>query len=153
MAGRTTKAQREVRYQKVVELLLGGAGRPQIVRHASDKWGVTSRTADNYLRVALGRIGAEARFDRDRELGRAIMRLNYLYSRCLIAEPVRLKLAARIVGQQCVLLGLNAPTKVAITEDDAPMAEWTDKELEVRRVELASRLKKTNGQGDILTQQ
>lgn len=52
MAKKTTKAQRAQRVQVVYELLLLDTPRGIIVRYCSNQWGVSSKTADNYVQSA-----------------------------------------------------------------------------------------------------
>lgn len=63
MAVKTSEHEKIQRIHEVYRLLVKGASRFRIVQHASKKWGVSDRTADNYL--------AEARKLLDRDLEHA----------------------------------------------------------------------------------
>ena len=56
MAKKTTKAQRVLRVHTVSELLLSDTPRNDIVQYGKDKWGVSSKTVDNYIGSASSSI-------------------------------------------------------------------------------------------------
>jgi hypothetical protein len=49
MAMKTSEHERIQRVHEVYRLLVKGASRFRVIRHASEKWDVSERTADNYL--------------------------------------------------------------------------------------------------------
>ena len=60
MAKKTTKAQRVLRIRAIYELLLTDAPRGDIIRYCYEKWGVSSKTVDNYLQSASALIIEQA---------------------------------------------------------------------------------------------
>ena len=64
MGKRATKVDKQVRINELVKLISNGAVTSDLIRFASDHWGVTDRQAENYIREAREVIIADINQDR-----------------------------------------------------------------------------------------
>ena len=102
MGRKGTKAETELRVMEFITILAGGGKRSDCVRHASDNWGVGSRTVDQYLSLARDQIRA------DWDLQRPQMIAD------LLAQYSTLQMEARQRGQLSVALGcINNAARLA----------------------------------------
>ena len=78
---------------EVYKLLLKGVSRPEVVQFCAEKWGVTDRTADNY--IALAKTDIYERIERDFDRSFALMhhRLEDLYKRSMKLQDYKTALA------------------------------------------------------------
>lgn len=105
---KVTVAERDRRVTEVFTMILRGASRDDILRHASSEgWDVCDRAVDAYVRRARDRFAAMAQTTRDEELAQARARLDDLYQRAFRTQDY--KLAASVQADRQKLLGLYAP--------------------------------------------
>lgn len=114
---RITKAEKERRVTQIVELLLNGVSRAQILQFAAKSgWKVADRSVDDYIAAATEQIKTSAAYDRDYEIAKAKERLEYLYQTNMIKQDHRE--ARMVIKAQAELMGLDAPSKTALTDLD-----------------------------------
>lgn len=113
-----TKAEHEQRLSQIHALLVNNLSRKDICRYVSEKttWGLTERSIDRYIAEATKMIQASAAFSRDLELGKAIARINDLYSRAHRVQDYKTCLAVQ--RELSELLGLYAPKRMEHTGPD-----------------------------------
>lgn len=95
MSRKATHAEVEERVTEVYILLIRGASRADILRHAADRWHLATRQAEDYLARANERLRALASFVSEEELGKARERLNDLYSKNYRVQSYRDALACQ----------------------------------------------------------
>jgi len=118
--GRVRRPERDLRVLKVEELLLGGATDAQIIVFCGDpdqkskapSWTVKRVTAKRYIAEAYGLIAEAACIDRDTELGRAVLRLHFLFQAAMRIQDFRL--AHTVETTRIELLGLRAAAEIKI---------------------------------------
>lgn len=115
MAGKPTDTEINDRLNTVYKDLVDGKRRPDILRYASI-WGVTPRTIDNYIARANSLFVRESEIIRQRELGKALARLENAYRVAAQKNDVQGMVKAQTAI--CALLGLNAPTRTELTGAD-----------------------------------
>ena len=111
-AERCTKAEHEKRERLVNDLLARGLRDSQIKRLCSVEWGVAPRSVENYICRARERLIEQLSGDKQRLRADA-----YAFYSGMIEDqsiPARERLRAREALDK--LLGLAAPTKVALTD-------------------------------------
>jgi hypothetical protein len=110
-----TKAEKEVRVNLVMDVLLMGLRPDEISRYLTEKKNlkISRRTVDRYIQEATERIIQAAEVDRPFELGQAKKRLDHLYQRNISIQDFKAALA--VIRERSALLGLNEPTKTDIT--------------------------------------
>lgn len=103
MAKKSTKVEVEYRTNRVARLLSNGAVRSEVVQYASNEWGVSARTADDY--IARAREVLKADWDIDRRT----------FTAELLSQLASLQKEARKNGNQShVALGcINTMAKIA----------------------------------------
>jgi hypothetical protein len=127
-----TEAELERRIDMTVDLLLSGMGRLKIWQYVAKNdaeakktlkakgetkwiiWNVSQRTVDRYIAAATESIKTTSKTDRDTEIGKALGRLDWLYNHDLMIQDYKAALA--VIRERSLLLGLNAPTKIAPTD-------------------------------------
>ena len=98
----SSKAETLIRVQRFSRIIANGGRRSDCVRYASENWGVSERTADNYLEQA--REALKAYFDIERP-----QMIADLLSQCST-----LQMEARRAGQYHIALGaINTAAKLA----------------------------------------
>jgi hypothetical protein len=112
MASRTSDYQYDLRINKVFDMLAMGAGRGEIVRFVTNEYDVGPRTADNYIAKANELFQKQSYYDRQEELGRALYRLNLVFSKAMKIQDYKTALAAQ--KELNTLLGLHAPKQIKI---------------------------------------
>ena len=110
---KSTNAEIEVRVQKVIDMVLDGFSRADIVRYAAKNWKLQSRQVDDYLKAAKEGIKEIAAPEKGEQTQTAIARLNRLYQKCHANGDFRTCLA--IQESLSKLLGLNEALKTDIT--------------------------------------
>ena len=73
--GRSTKVETEHRVNAVYKLLSEGQSRSQIIQFVSEKWGVTDRTADQYMARAREKLLEDCEMERPAWIAEALQRL------------------------------------------------------------------------------
>lgn len=105
---RATNAELDQRIDTVATLLLNGARRGQILKHASDQgWGVVPRQIDTYMRLAHERIAQEGTADLKSERAIARRRMEMIFMATMSNKDYGRALAT--VREIVNLLGLAAP--------------------------------------------
>ncbi|KAA0253406.1 MAG: hypothetical protein EDX89_14395 [Acidobacteria bacterium] len=117
MSRKATHAEVEERVTEVYILLIRGASRADILRHAADRWHLATRQAEDYLARANARLRELASFIHEEELGKARERLNDLYSKNYRVQSYRDALACQKELNE--LLGLY-PVKTERHEHSGP---------------------------------
>lgn len=126
-----TEAELVLRIDQVLELLVAGASRAEILRFATETWKVSERTVDAYLMRARDALEAEAAIHRPREIGLAIRRYTRLFRDMKKAQDFKGALAAQKALND--LLGIDAPKKIAPT-DPSGENEYTGADEILRRL-------------------
>jgi len=106
---KATKVEVQQRINEVYELLIGGASKGNIVRHAAEKWAVSERQTETYIKRANEHLAEAAAIRRDTELGKALARLNKLYMQALRVQDYRIALSVQ--KELNNLLALHAPSQ------------------------------------------
>ena len=104
--------QIQLRIDKVMDLLLHGVSRGQIVKAGAKEWDVTERTVDTYIREAKDALAAQAEKRREVLYGLAYARLENLYQRSLSISDF--KNALGVVKELNSLAGLYPDGKTQI---------------------------------------
>lgn len=105
---KATIAEIDRRVTEVYKLLCRGANRAQVVRHCSDKWGIGSRQAENYMaraRKQMRELLAESRED--------LLSIEIAFRNDLLLEASqkgKLFTALQIADSRARLLGLFEPS-------------------------------------------
>ena len=73
--GRSTKVETEHRINAVYTLLSEGQSRSQVIQFVSEKWGVTDRTADQYMQRAREKLLEDCEMERPAWIAEALQRL------------------------------------------------------------------------------
>jgi hypothetical protein len=145
---RSTAVEYQRRVGEVYTLLLAGLGRRDVLQYvASEKctWKASLRQIDNYIADARRQFVEFARPEREEEFGRALQRLDNLYSRALNIQDY--KTCIQILKERGDMLGLHAPKKRELsgpgggpipldaTTREAPMdlKDLSDAEIETLR--------------------
>jgi len=114
---RSTEAEIKLRVREISNMLLAGGRYADILRYAADKWGISDRQTDNYIRKAHDNFANSSIFNTDEQLGISLIRLNDLYSKNMQLSNY----AGALAAQSAIikLLGLSAPeeSKVHITDE------------------------------------
>ena len=131
---------KEQRISHVLQLMARGWRGPVIVQNIAAEWGLATRQAYNYLRMARARMRQAAREKEKRMLEIMLARHDDLRDKGY--EEKDLRLVLEIDREDAKLLGLYAPTKIAPTDPtgEKEYAVLTDDER-ARRV--AALLKET----------
>jgi hypothetical protein len=103
MAARdSSQAEKTLRVRKFVEIIAAGGRRSDCVRYASEHWGVTSRTAEDYLAAARDQLRADWDVQRPQMVAD------------LLSQCATLQQEAREKGQLHIALGcINTAAKLA----------------------------------------
>ena len=119
------------RVNTIFEMLIAGASRAQIHQYAAGKepkrqddgtlsdgrlsWGLSERQIDEYISKANALFAEQSKIERDKEIGKSLTRYNKIYSVSMQAGDRRGALEAE--KAKATLLGLNAPSKMAVGGD------------------------------------
>jgi len=108
MAGnRVGAGEYERRVNEVFKRIVGGMPPYELLHYITSTFGVKKRQAKNYIRDANLELAEQAAHHRPGEIGRAIRRLNDLYSATMRVQDYQRALAAQRELNR--LLGLYAP--------------------------------------------
>ena len=108
---RVSKTEMQVRIEYITDLIAQGKQRSTIVELIGPKWAITPVTARLYVRKSLSYISELLGQERMKQLGKAIVRYEYLYKECVDKKEYRTALAAQ--DSLSKLLSLD---KVVVTE-------------------------------------
>ena len=114
---KTDHAEREARIDELVHLMAEGVRWRELVAYGIKKWDVTERTLDKYIQAGYKELAKAAAVYRDREVGRAIVRLDAIYAEAW--KGLQFDLCLKVVREMSRLLGLNAPEYLTL---DVPKA-------------------------------
>lgn len=129
MARKLTNAQRKQAVALIVEMLTRGMTDAEMWRYFEkrpDKWPITKRTYYTYRKKAEAAFKEVSQYTAEVELGKAISRLNNLYSRAISKKD--LKTALSVQREINELLKLKEPDRMPpnITViNSIPMADPT----------------------------
>lgn len=108
---RSTAAEKILRVEKVVDLLIVGNSRPEIIRFGEKEWGVGRHAVDRYIQDANRKLAKAADVHRATELAKAIRRCEHLYRKAYEAGDLN---TARLVQKDLSdLLDLKVSTESA----------------------------------------
>lgn len=106
-------AEVESRVTTIFGLMLNGASRKEIIQYSTEKWDITDRQTDSYIKRARELYEEEMQSTREQHIGLAYARLNGLYMKTTKVQDYRSALAVQ--REINILLGLHAPTKQEVT--------------------------------------
>jgi hypothetical protein len=125
---RITAAEKQIRVDKVMELIAKGLTRRRILQYASEKtdWKVEERAIDHYIQAARAQFVLLSETNRQEEIGLAKAQLADLYEQAQRIQDI--KTAAAIRKQRSELLGVVAPKDVRIlkTLDERQLIEFAE---------------------------
>lgn len=103
MAGkRSTAAEKGFRVNRVARMLANAAVRSEIIQYAAEKWGVSERTADEYIRAAREVLSKDWEIDRR------------VFTAELLSQLASLQKEARKTNQPNIALGcINSAARLA----------------------------------------
>lgn len=107
---KATAAEKKIRVRTVYEMLLGNYPRADIIQYGAEKWGITERATDNYIRDATDLIEAEAIKHQAKSFNTNLQQRRYLHNKSVQANDWRL--AHEIIKDEAKLLGLYPADKV-----------------------------------------
>jgi hypothetical protein len=98
----TTQAETDQRIKKFAQIIANGGRRSDCIRYASERWGVTDRTVENYLAAARDQLRADWDLERPQMIAD------------LLSQCSTLQLEARKAKQYHIALGaINTAAKLA----------------------------------------
>jgi hypothetical protein len=102
---RSTEVETKHRIDSVYKLLAEGQSRTQIVQFVCEKWGVTDRTADNYMRDARKLLLADCEMERPAWIAEALQRLRVIEQKAMAKnQPAS---AINAINLQAKLIGIE----------------------------------------------
>ena len=130
MAKKATKAQIEQRVRTIYELILSDTPTPDILRYATQNWGVGKRMGQHYIRKATELMSEEAAKLREDAMERHLSQRAMLRHKAAKKNDERLFFD--VLRDETKLLGLYPPTKQEVTGKDGGPVELqnvSDEEL------------------------
>ena len=113
MSEKSTNAEIELRLSTIYEMVVKGASRKYIVRYCSEKFEITSRQTDEYLKRVYEEIKETYGEDyKQKILEKQLAQLDDLYVKNYTIEDFRE--CRNIIESKSKLLGLNAAEKIDI---------------------------------------
>ena len=109
MPAKSPKAEIIRRVSKIVELLLDGFSRADILQNAAKMWGVAERTTDTYIASANERIKKQADETENEIFSLVRLRLENLYKKAIAANDRHL--ARLLLRDMTKLYGLEKPDR------------------------------------------
>ena len=98
----SSKTEILIRSQRLARIIANGGRRSDCIRYAAENWGVSERTADNYLEKARQDIKADWDIERPQMIAD------------LLSQCSTLQMEARRAGQYHIALGaINTAAKLA----------------------------------------
>jgi len=126
---KVTKVVKEDRVTKIIQLLVAGMDGIEIVRYIQDKtdWNVCESHIYNYIKDAKKYIRELTNEDRLHQIGLAIRRMLFIYTKCT-TQPSHWNPSAAISAQQEInkLLGLYSPVRVDMAVTDLTKRDKED---------------------------
>lgn len=110
---KSTEAQVALRVSEIVDILIKGGNRQDILQYAATSWGIKERQTDTYISRAWELIEETTEKNRDRSINLAIKRYEDLYRRSHKVQDYRE--CRQIINDQVKLLGLAEPDKIEHT--------------------------------------
>ncbi len=112
MAKKSTNYEIIRRVKLVIDLILDGLSRYEIVQYGSEKWKITNRQVDDYIAYATKRIDRMAEKAEQKAFNRIRVRLERQYRRSIQKDDGRLTII--ILDRMCRLYGLDQPSKIEL---------------------------------------
>ncbi len=128
---RATKKDVEERTGTIFDLIIEGKRRSEICAYAAETWGLSERSAERYITRANGLFEKHAVFRREMALGKALARIDKLYSEMLAVGDRRGALQA--VREEADLLGLRI-NRTAMTDSEGRDLVASPKWIELRAI-------------------
>ena len=103
MAGKSTKAEKILRVNQIVRMLVNCASRSSIVQFAASEWGLSLRQTDNYIAEAREIIREDANIERSDFLAARLQTIDKVIQQGLKQNQLSavigaLKLQAEVLG-------------------------------------------------------
>jgi hypothetical protein len=129
---KTPKHLVERRKAEIMQMIIQGASLREVWKYVDEKtdWGVSERTVRRYYKAAEKDFIKSANIDVEKELGKALERLNYLFARTVHLQDYKGALAVQREINE--LLGLKT-LKIQLI---APEHEMSIEEIEARIEEI-----------------
>lgn len=129
---RTEKNVLTKRRAEIMQMIIQGATLREVWKYVDEKtnWGVSERTVRRYYKAAEKEFVKSANVDVEKEMGKSLERLNYLFARTVHLQDY--KGALQVQREINELLGLKT-LKIQIS---APDQEMTMEEIEARIEEI-----------------
>lgn len=124
MSEKSTNAEIELRLATIYEMVVKGASRKYIVRYCSEKFEITSRQTDEYLKRVYDEIKETYGENyKKRIIEKQLAQLDDLYVKNYTIEDFRE--CRNIIESKSKLLGLNEPTKTSIEITEIKPIQFT----------------------------
>jgi hypothetical protein len=130
------------RVELIIELITSGISEAKIVQYIAEHtdWGVNERQIRGYKSKAIKYFEERSDINRKKQIGLAIRRFEHILSKAIKDKEYSPAIAAqKAIGD---LFGLNAPTKIDVTDK----TESTIEDLEAENKQLEEQLKQMNDQ-------
>ena len=114
---KATNTEMQTRVAEVFKLLLKGLNRPEVLQYAANTWGVSERTADNYIARARKEYVKHVDNDRARNFAMMQHRLEDLYKRTMKLQDYKTSLA--ILKEYGSLLDLYPAKRQELTGEQS----------------------------------
>lgn len=105
---------------KLILLIVGGMGEADLRTACTANFGLDPADVDQAIETAKQKLTKAASYDRDEALGKAITRVEDIYTRAIRAKDIRTALTAQ--RELNKLLALYAEEGTAASDADAPQA-------------------------------
>ena len=116
MANKSTNYEIIQRVKLVIDFLLDGLSRYEILEYTRENWKLSRAQTDIYISRANTRIGRMANKAEQHSFDSIRVRLERQYRRSIQTKDSRLTLA--VLDKMCKLYGLDKPIKIAPTTPD-----------------------------------
>jgi hypothetical protein len=134
MGHKSTDAEIDRRIEDILELMFRRATKSEIVRYASDKWGITSRQTEDYIKWAKNRLRGLADIDLKEALGEAINDITYLLREAKRTNDLQLyKGARKLLSEHQGIIIDRKHIETTLTGDLLSMIEEGEKVLKHRK--------------------
>lgn len=154
MAKKSTKAEIINRVKIIIDFLLDGLSRYEILQYGSKKWDITGRQVDEYIAWANKRITRMAEKAEEKSYDRIRNRLERQYRRAVQNKDG--SLARLLIKDIRELYAFDKPRKAEVDESGKPVTPEfnlilnTGKQIEpTRRRKILELLDETNGEDRI----
>lgn len=109
----------------VIEAILKGESTRSILKHpdlADERGQLAPNTIRDYIRRARNEITALGEFDKAHEFGRALARLDQLYSKALDKDDINA--ARQVLADRMKMLGISGPIHIVTDENGQAVTSW-----------------------------